>query len=39
LQHARNLTQRQLFGSIGNALTILPPHLQKPATWSDCPAN
>jgi uncharacterized protein YjbI with pentapeptide repeats len=35
LQHARNLTQRQLYGSIGNALTILPPQLQRPQSWSE----
>jgi Pentapeptide repeats (8 copies) len=33
LAQARNLTEGQLFGSIGNALTLLPPHLERPATW------
>jgi hypothetical protein len=33
LAHARNLVQGQLFGSIGNALTLLPQHLERPATW------
>jgi hypothetical protein len=35
LQHARNLTERQLYGSIGNASTILPPHLKRPASWAE----
>lgn len=33
LAQARNLVQGQLFGSIGNALTLLPRHLERPATW------
>jgi Pentapeptide repeats (8 copies) len=33
LAHARSLTQGQLFGSIGNSLTVLPPHLERPESW------
>jgi len=33
LAHARNLTQGQLFGSIGNSLTVLPPSLERPESW------
>jgi hypothetical protein len=33
LAHARNLVQGQLFGTIGDASTLLPPHLERPATW------
>jgi pentapeptide repeat protein len=33
LAHARSLTQGQLFGSIGNSLTVLPPYLQRPESW------
>jgi hypothetical protein len=33
LANARNLVEGQLFGSIGNALTSLPPHLERPSTW------
>jgi hypothetical protein len=33
LAHARGLTQGQLFGSIGNALTMLPQQLERPAAW------
>jgi uncharacterized protein YjbI with pentapeptide repeats len=35
LQHARNLTQRQLYGTIGSASTILPPDIQRPASWAE----
>ena len=33
LMHARNLVQGQLFGTIGDASTMLPPHLERPTTW------
>ena len=33
LAHARNLVQGQLFGTIGDASTLLPQHLERPATW------
>jgi Pentapeptide repeats (8 copies) len=33
LQMARDLTERQLYGTIGNAATILPPHLERPSSW------
>jgi hypothetical protein len=33
LAQAKGLTQGQLFGSIGNGLTVLPPHLERPETW------
>jgi hypothetical protein len=33
LAHARGLVESQLFGSIGNALTMLPPRVERPATW------
>jgi pentapeptide repeat protein len=33
LAHARSLTQGQLFGSIGNSLTVLPPSLERPESW------
>jgi hypothetical protein len=33
LNDAQNLTQAQLGESIGNSLTILPPHLQVPESW------
>jgi hypothetical protein len=33
LAYTRGLTEGQLFGSIGNALTLLPQHLERPATW------
>ena len=33
LANARNLTEGQLFGSIGNVLTLLPRHLERPGTW------
>jgi len=32
---AKGLTEGQLFGSIGNGLTVLPPHLERPETWPD----
>jgi hypothetical protein len=35
LSQAKGLTQGQLFGSIGNGLTILPPHIERPETWPD----
>jgi hypothetical protein len=33
LAQAKGLTQGQLFGSICNGLTVLPPHLERPETW------
>jgi len=33
LAHARSLTQGQLFGSIGNSLTLLPSYLERPESW------
>ena len=33
LAHARNLVQGQLFGTIGDASTLLPQHLERPVTW------
>jgi len=32
---AKGLTEGQLFGSIGNGLTLLPPHVERPETWPD----
>lgn len=39
LAHARNLVQGQLFGSIGNALTVLPQHLERPPAWAGIARN
>jgi hypothetical protein len=39
LAHARNLVQGQLFGTIGDASTLLPPHLERPATWPGATRN
>lgn len=39
LAHARNLAQGQLFGSIGDALTLLPQHVDRPATWPGSLSN
>jgi hypothetical protein len=33
LTHVRNLVQGQLFGTIGDASTRLPQHIEHPATW------
>jgi len=33
LAEAKGLTEGQLFGSIGDGLTILPPYLERPETW------
>jgi pentapeptide repeat protein len=33
LSKARNLTQAQLAEALGDASTILPPHLEKPSFW------
>ena len=35
LAQAKGLTEGQLFGSIGNGLTVLPPHVERPETWPD----
>ena len=35
LANARGLTQGQLFGSIGNLLTVLPADLERPQTWRE----
>jgi Pentapeptide repeats (8 copies) len=35
LAQVKGLTEGQLFGSIGNGLTMLPPHLERPETWPD----
>jgi hypothetical protein len=35
LANARGLTQGQLFGSIGNLLTVLPADLERPLTWRE----
>jgi Pentapeptide repeats (8 copies) len=32
---AKGLTEGQLFGSIGNGLTVLPPHVERPETWPE----
>jgi hypothetical protein len=34
LQMARHLTERQLYGTVGNAATILPVHLERPLSWT-----
>jgi Pentapeptide repeats (8 copies) len=33
LAQAKGLNEGQLFGSIGNGLTVLPPHIERPETW------
>ena len=33
LAEAKGLTEGQLFGSIGDGLTVLPAHLERPETW------
>jgi Pentapeptide repeats (8 copies) len=33
MAEAKGLTEGQLFGSIGDGLTILPPHVERPETW------
>jgi len=33
LKDARNLTQGQIDEALGDALTVLPPHLARPAGW------
>jgi hypothetical protein len=33
LANVRNLVEGQLFGSIGNATTLLPSYLERPSTW------
>lgn len=33
LKDARNLTQSQIDEALGDALTVLPPHLNRPAGW------
>lgn len=35
LQMARSLTERQLFNTIGNTATNLPPYLQRPLSWTE----
>ena len=35
LAHVRGLTEGQLFGSIGNALTILPSQVERPQSWQE----
>src|SRR6185369_1150536 len=35
LGQAKGLMEGQLFGSIGNGLTVLPPHVERPETWPD----
>lgn len=35
LAHVRGLTEGQLFGSIGNALTVLPPQVERPQSWPE----
>ena len=35
LGQAQGLMEGQLFGSIGNGLTVLPPHVERPETWPD----
>jgi hypothetical protein len=33
LMYARNLAQGQLFGTSGDAFTLLPAHLERPTAW------
>jgi hypothetical protein len=39
LRTARNLTERQLYGAVGSAATILPPHLLHPPRWQEAPSE
>jgi hypothetical protein len=35
LAQAKGLKEGQLFDSIGNGLTVLPPQVERPETWPD----
>ena len=39
LQMALHLTERQLYGTVGNAATILPVHLERPPSWTGTTAQ
>ncbi len=39
LQRARNLNQEQIAECLGDAFTLLPPHLESPRSWTETEIN